>query len=666
MSAVASPSLFSPPTELGEYRLVRPLGQGAMGQVYLYLDSRLSRHVAVKFLRSESAHLRERFQIEAKAIARLNHPNVVGVYRFGDLADSFYLVSEFVEGDPLDRLEMPVPFARLLGLARGLARGLAHAHQEGVLHRDIKPANAILARSGEVKLLDFGLAKLDAASAPSWDAIPPIQLSELPEGAALAVTTSFSGPVPQAPPEPATPSDAGLTAAGAILGTPLYIAPELWRGEPATQRSDVYSLGVLLYELASGRVPHQGANITALGAAVLTQEAPPLRTHAPQLDPRLCAIVDRCLRPEPAARFPSGQAVSEALEDLLTQLPTRSVGRRRALRWTLGVGPPILAIVAGAPYLAGKLRVRPQRILVPGGTFRMGSSEPEMQSAYLWCNSQYPVIAGGDGTTKPAPRCPLATFEREQPLRTVSVSSFYLDTTEVTNQAYADWLNRRPGLRVELYPDKKEIWVLDGAVRLLNLYPIYEPPFGLEHQGERFVALPGLERQPARQVTWHGALRYCQDKGMRLPTEAEWEFAARGKEERRFPWGAVDPRCDGVVFGRRANLQCSGQDQIIRLQDVGTSWQDRTPLGIYDLGGGVAEWVMDRFIDRYQGCPAPCLDPVVKDVDAGAAGTGSVTRVFRGGAYDQQASLLRAAGRSRWREDEALQNLGFRCAGEAR
>ncbi len=190
---------------LEEYRLLRTLGRGAMGQVFLVHDCLLDRTVAIKFLlqKKVDAQAKERFFIEARSIARLPHPNVVGIYRIGQVQGHLFLVSEYVRGQTLDRLAKPVPKALLFEIARGLLRGLCAAHQQGILHRDLKPGNAILAEDGTVKLLDFGLAKLD----PS---VPASGLSGLedtaPELRQRSVSSESWGAV-------------GLTQTGALVGT---------------------------------------------------------------------------------------------------------------------------------------------------------------------------------------------------------------------------------------------------------------------------------------------------------------------------------------------------------------------------------------------------------------------------------------------------------------
>jgi formylglycine-generating enzyme required for sulfatase activity len=304
---------FEPPLEFDGYRLVRLVGRGGMGQVHLAHDTFLERDVAIKFVSSAEPDLedRKRFLVEARAIARLQHPNVVAVYRVGEVAGVPYLVSEFVRGQSLDTLERPVPWREALAMGLGISCGLAAAHRRGVVHRDIKPANVIRGDDGQVKLLDFGIAKVLGQSLepePIAAPRPPAPSPQGPDEATARVPFT-----PDAAPGAAEPH---LTHPGTVLGTPSYMAPELWRGEPATFRSDVYALGALLYDLCSGHPPHRGAGLSELRRATLESDAVPLVDAAELVDPAFSAIVARCLARDPAKRFAGGNEVRAALAQL--------------------------------------------------------------------------------------------------------------------------------------------------------------------------------------------------------------------------------------------------------------------------------------------------------------------------------------------------------------
>ncbi|ATB34990.1 hypothetical protein CYFUS_000402 [Cystobacter fuscus] len=290
---------WQPPSEVDEYRLLRLLGQGRTGRVYLAQDTLLERTVAVKFIPALDADALPRFLIEARAAARIQHPNVATLYRAGQFDGHPYLVSEYIRGTSLDRLPRPLPWRRVLEIGVGLARGLAAAHRRNVLHRDIKPGNAILEETGTVKLLDFGLAKL-----LDGPATPPPESDDDPEEALPA----------QAPPGLELPS---LTR-GTLVGTPYFMSPEAWAREPVSARADLFSLGAVLYELAAGQGPFRHVPPRELARAVREQDARPLLLARPDVEARLAAVVDRCLRRDPLERFASADALLEALEDVRT------------------------------------------------------------------------------------------------------------------------------------------------------------------------------------------------------------------------------------------------------------------------------------------------------------------------------------------------------------
>jgi len=272
---------WTPPLQFDEFRLVRQLGRGGMGVVHLAQDTSLERLVAVKFIASEqpTPWVRAYFETEARAIARLQHPNVVTVFRVGEIEGHAYIVSEYVMGQSLAELPRPVPWRRALSLGLGLARGLAAAHRQGVLHRDIKPSNALVTEQGEVKLLDFGLAERvdrDAVSRPS--------------------------------------------GARVFAGTPRYMAPELLSGASATPQSDIYALGLVLHELCTGRLPRAQEELLArFNRQASAQEphgAPALAGLPEGMDPDFAALIHQCLALNPSERFASTERICELLERL--------------------------------------------------------------------------------------------------------------------------------------------------------------------------------------------------------------------------------------------------------------------------------------------------------------------------------------------------------------
>jgi len=298
---------WTPPEAFDDYRLVRKLGSGATGEVYLAHDQLLDREVSIKFLKVLDDESLNRFLVEARATARLQHPNVVTLYRVGKLQSRPYLVSEYARGRSLDRLPKPLDWNAALYYALDLCRGLSAAHRGGVLHRDLKPANAVLTESGDVKLLDFGLAKV---------------LGERPASPQVAGMGGGSSPAPGAL---ATTMSIG-DGTSLIVGTPYYMSPETWRGEPASTRTDLYSLGALLYELCAGLPPGHflGDDLVSLRSvaqAIQARDAPPLTEVAPSVHPAFGAIVDRCLRREPADRFAAADEVLDALEVLADRRP---------------------------------------------------------------------------------------------------------------------------------------------------------------------------------------------------------------------------------------------------------------------------------------------------------------------------------------------------------
>jgi serine/threonine protein kinase/Tol biopolymer transport system component len=310
-----------PARVLGPYRLQSRIGAGGMATVWRAADTRLGRAVALKLLPSDltrDATARARFQQEAQAASALEHPNICTIFDVGEApGGQLYLAMPCYEGETLRRrLERgPLPLDEALDIGAQIARGLAKAHRQGILHRDIKPANLMLTVDGVVKILDFGIAKLMGGAA-------------------------------------------GLTRLGGTVGTPAYMSPEQMRGEEVDPRTDLWSLGVVLYEMVAGRRPFPGDDPTVVRAAVLAARPEPLRVRRPEVPEELERIVDGLLQKDARERPPDADSVAAALRTLSGgsetsgALAARRPARSR-LRWGLGG----LAF-AGLAALAGVLLVR--------------------------------------------------------------------------------------------------------------------------------------------------------------------------------------------------------------------------------------------------------------------------------------------------------------------
>jgi len=293
---------WTPPKLFDGYRVVMALSQGRRSAVYLGHDTVLDRPVIIRFVHiaSDDDSTREHFFADARAAVRVQHPNIVTVYRVGEAASRPYMILEYVHGQILETIPKPVPWRQVLDYAIGLARGLAAAHRRGILHRDIRASNVLVSPDGEVKLLDFGLV----------DVIDPNSIAEgLLHKAAQ--DTRDSGPPPSKP-------EAALARSRLMSRDPaLHQAPEVVRGEPATTRSDIYSLGVLLYELCCNALPPPASGGDHSPLVSGNQEVRALSGKVPAMDARFAAVVDRCLERDPAGRFESGEQLLEALELLV-------------------------------------------------------------------------------------------------------------------------------------------------------------------------------------------------------------------------------------------------------------------------------------------------------------------------------------------------------------
>jgi serine/threonine protein kinase len=317
--------------QVGPYEVLASIGSGGMGDVYRARDSRLDRLVALKLIRPAGTgdpERRRRFLQEARTASALNHPNIITIYDIGSTEGFDYLAMELVPGKPLSQLipREGLPLNELLRFAIQITDALAKAHAGGIIHRDLKPANVMVTPEGVIKVLDFGLAKLQFAPGASTE---------------TAATATMEAP----------------TAEGTIIGTASYMSPEQVEGKPADARSDIFSFGAMLYEMATGHRAFRGDSAPSIMAAVLREDPPPVSDLRPDLPAELTRLITRCLRKDPARRSHSMADLRVALEELREEstsgkLPSPPVARERPSRRTWSwLALPLAAALAVAGYV---------------------------------------------------------------------------------------------------------------------------------------------------------------------------------------------------------------------------------------------------------------------------------------------------------------------------
>ncbi|HEX7708750.1 MAG TPA: protein kinase [Thermoanaerobaculia bacterium] len=494
---------------LSHYTIEARLGKGGMGEVYQARDSRLERVVAIKTLPETSADddSVRRFLKEARAASSLNHPNIVTVHAIEQEDSLHYIVMEKIDGVPLSSvIREPLSLERFLDIALQITSAMGAAHAAGIIHRDLKPANVMLTSSGVVKVVDFGLARLMRPES-----------STSPED----VTLEWSG---------------SLTRPGAVMGTIGYMAPEQVEGQRATARSDVFALGVVFYEVLTGKSAFRASTPAATFAAILRDSPPPLSSVRDDLPPALESIVDRCLAKDSEARFADAGEIHAALLELRRSLFERpaAISRRRIPLVGTGIVAVLIVGILAALWWRHDSKVRWARNVAPGEIERLMDSEDPVAAFLLAKRAK--AIAPDDSQVQQAwtnLMYPM-TIESEPPGAEVEIRSYRGD-------AESPWvsLGRTPLRSVDLpFPMVRYRVTLDGYVAS-ETAPVFD--------GEEWLfRLYRPDQTPARMVPVGGGSSTFAGKTVTLPdfwidqyevTNAEFKaFVDAGGYGRRELW----------------------------------------------------------------------------------------------------------------------------------
>jgi serine/threonine protein kinase len=696
----------------GRYKIEALLGQGGMSAVYKATDPNLRRTVAIKLIHqhlSSDPEFVRRFEQEAAAVAQLRHQNIIQVFDFNHDESVYYMVLEFLPGETLqeqlrrlNNANQQLPLPEAVRIMATTCDAVAYAHEHGMIHRDLKPANLMINPKGQPILMDFGVAKMLGSSQH--------------------------------------------TATGAIIGTAKYMSPEQARGDRPDERTDIYSLGVILYEMVTGVTPFEGESTVAILMKHVTEELPDIRTLKADVPQPLVDIIQKALAKDRNARFQTAGEMAAALrainqspvaaavpspdqtimDDGQTMLeapspvpspvttidspppaapvplPDTPQQKGGFPLWIAGVGGVVLLLIVGAIGAvalfafgsggdqgeAGGVAQAPETATTQAEVAPTATNSPEPPSPTpepaptdtpeppaptpepetsdtLAVTPDEPADTGAasdalpsaEPTNEPDPPTPTPDevqelpsptpeptdapaqqapppgmafvpagfflmgsstgLPDEQPEHPVLLDGFFMDTTEVTNARYRECVEA-------------------GACSAAKSADAFT------YVGYRDD--PAFDNYPVITVDWDQAAAYCNFRNKRLPTEAEWEYAASGPDNLTFPWGN----------SFNVNLSAAGSDD---LQSVGSFPGNASTFGILDLAGNANEWVQDHAVEGFYST-SPASNPV-------ATGGGS-TRIFRGGSFANPDSAFYTTSR-RYSQDRTFSDVdvGFRCASDA-
>jgi eukaryotic-like serine/threonine-protein kinase len=645
----------------GKYKVESLLGMGGMGAVFRARHTFINNEVAIKVILPKMAmseDVVERFLREARAAAMIDHPNAIKVTDFGKASGVLYLVMEFIQGYSLTSVIRKNGYLQptlTANIMSQVCAALDAAHSHNIIHRDLKPDNIMIKQNdlGQlvIKVLDFGIAKI-----------------KTPEE-----------------------SSTSLTREGSIIGTLNYMSPEQCRGEELLDsRSDIYSLGVVVFEMLTGTLPFTAPTPTGVAVKHIVDPPPALRSIVPSIPEQIDRAVLRALEKEPGARYKrAGEFAAELVNaarhsDSTQRLSAPGLFDEPAKGGTRALSDEMLGDLGGdntfnlpasLPSSATSdyhkvttetvdsvnTTVSTQKTKTGETVIRTGEHEgpvipsPVKRRATLFVGLAVAlvVLLGGGylaisklgqkgpappGSQKIDPALPgmvlikggwmkmgtLDGYEDERPMHDVYVDSFYLDETEVTNEQFEKFANETSHITVA----EKEGSDLDW----------------------RTYNTSGRKNHPVVQIAWDDAVAYAKWAGKRLPTEAEWEYAARGgMVGKRYPWGDEAPQ-DRAVFGLVDQVM---GDNLIDIPTQPAKSKQPNGYGLYNMAGNAWEWCQD-FYDPSYFTKSPPKNPT--------GPSEGQTRVLRGGSWYTDFNQIRVSKRNSDVQTGYQYDFGFRCA----
>ncbi len=581
------------------YTITTRIGEGGMGEVFLAMDEKTGVAVAVKLLaRHLTLHEEslERFRREAETLRQLKHLNIVGFVDAFEHEKQYVIVMEYVPGGSLHDLikQGPLPVEKARKIALDLCDALIRAHGLNIIHRDIKPENVLIDEDGTPKLADFGVARLSESTR--------------------------------------------MTRSGTQVGTPYYMAPEAWEGKPLDVQADIWSLGVVLFEMLTGQVPFSGDSPLEVMNKVRTTPVPNIKKLRVDVPQGLARIVTRMLTRDKKRRYPTVRHLSADLEVSNDQ----RAGKQSPANLGMLIGAAVIILIAMIAFQPLLQRFKNVPAAASTSTFttpEQAASQTIPPSAttipFTSLPSQPVVLAAGDVSLSSKDGMvmhyvPGGSFlmgsldgdEDENPVHQVTLDPFWIDETEVTNRMYA-------------------LCVAEGNCSV----PSDKSSFTRTsyYEDSQYADYPVI------WVSWDDAIAYCSWAQRELPSEAEWEYAARWQilangegRAQTYPWGDIEPNSNLLNFN----------SDVGDTSKVGQYPNGKSPYGALDMAGNVWEWVGDFYVESYY-ANSPTLNPPGPD--------SAETRALRGGSWNNFVPGVRAANRFRFLPNVRDYFIGFRC-----
>ncbi len=638
---------------LGRYHILEQLGEGGMATVYKAYDTRLERDVAIKIIRRGACppeqlnRILKRFEREAKALAKLSHPNIVGIIDYGEYEDSPYFVMEYLPGGTLkQKLGKPIPWQEAAQLLIPIAEALDYAHSQNMIHRDVKPSNILLTQRGQPMLTDFGIAKV-------------LDLEETQD----------------------------LTGTGSAVGTPEYMAPEQATAKFVDYRADIYALGIVFYEMVTGRKPFIADTPMAVLIKQSTEPLPRPKQYAPNLPDGVEKILLKTLAKKPDNRYQSMAEFVIALKQLVAgkvavgkraevqpkvvNAPSQATRRIEIILPSISrsaaviIGIVVLGILSAFALITLSPRINYLTVpsLTPTPTITLTpifTWTPEL--TFTPTDTSTPIFTP---TITPigTPLLTEITDAKGVPMRLVSKGAFTMGDT--ADKAFAECrkysapdilcphpTNEEPPHTVYLdafYMDKYE--VTNALYQTCVGAGVCDPPRDTKSRTRlSYYGNAEYDNYPVIYVDWNMARTYCKWRGASLPTEVQWEKAARGTDGRTFPWG------EGIDC-TLSNSSYLGEDGycIGDTTKVGSYERGKSPYGLYEMAGNVWEWVADWYSETYYQI-SPSENPL--------GPSSGQYRVVRGGSWGY-GNIPRSSYRLYFDPSFTNNNIGFRCARSA-